>query len=172
VFPLSDSDSDEGTSDDEDLVQHQIFNKFITPKLKPYGPWNNANLKISGKTGPHLRNFADSVLRHASLSELTGMARQKISGSKVLSQIMSANYDLISQFPVKVEAGEVDCIGLAHLARFLRGYVGDSQAIKKIGSNSLDPIGNYKVVSIGIGDLIPPRARGKSTNQIPGICPV
>ncbi len=37
------------------------------------------------------------------------MARQKVSSSKVFAQVLSANCDLISQFPVKVEAGEDNC---------------------------------------------------------------
>jgi hypothetical protein len=140
--------------------------KFVIPKIRPYGPWNSEELENFRKNWPHLRNFVDSVLRHASLSELTGMARQKISGSKVFSQVMSANYDLISQFPVRVEAGEDDCTGLAHNARFLRGYVADSQELwlqarKHLGCDGFDPIGNYEVVTLGIGDLITPKAWGE-----------
>jgi hypothetical protein len=94
------------------------------------------------------------------------MARQKVSCSKVFAQVLSANYDLISQFPVKVEAGEDNCMGQVHNSRFLRGYVGDSQELwiqarKHLGSDGLDPIGNYEVVSLGIGDLITPKTWGE-----------
>jgi hypothetical protein len=94
------------------------------------------------------------------------MSRQKISGSKVFSQVMSANYDLISQFPVRVKAGEDDCTGLAHNARFLRRYVADSQELwlqarKHLGCDGFHPIGNYEVVTLGIGDLITPKAWGE-----------
>jgi hypothetical protein len=105
------------------------------------------------------------VLRHASLSELTGMARQKVSSSKILAQVMTANYEMLLNFPVKVEAGEDQCTGLAHSARFLRGYVGDAGAVgsgqKTLGPDGLDPIGNYEVVSLGIGDLITPKTWGE-----------
>jgi hypothetical protein len=160
----SDSEGAEEAPEASDLLQPA--GKFTIPKHRPYGPWSGEELDNFRKTWPHLRNFADSVLRHASLSELTGMARQKISGSKVFAQIMSANYDQLVQFPVRVEAGEDDCTGLVHSSRFIRGYVGDSQELwvqarKHLGSDGLDPIENYEVVSIGIGDLITPKAWGK-----------
>jgi hypothetical protein len=79
------------------------------------------NLK---KNWPHLKNFDDSVLQDATLAELTAMGKQKVSGSRLLSQTLSANFEKIQNFPTNVESGEDDCLGLAHPARFLRGYVG------------------------------------------------
>jgi hypothetical protein len=110
-----------------------------------------------------LKNFSDSVLKNATLSELTGMARQKLSGSKLLTQVLSANFEQIQNFPEKVEAGSDDCVGKAHPARFLRGYVGDAQnlwlqARENWGVDGIDPISNYEVVSVGLGDLLTPIA--------------
>jgi hypothetical protein len=48
-----------------------------------------------------LRNFDASILREATLSELTAMvAKQKISNGKLLSQVMAANYEQVANFPV------------------------------------------------------------------------
>jgi hypothetical protein len=72
-----------------------------------------------------LKNFDITILRNASLKELTAMAKQKLSNSKLLSQTMAANYEQVANFPIKVEAGMDDCTGKVHKARFFRGYVGD-----------------------------------------------
>jgi hypothetical protein len=111
------------------------------------------------KNWPHLRNFSNSVLEHASLSELTAMGKQKISGSKLLSQVLSANFEQIQNFPSKVESGEDHCTGMAHSSRFLRGYVGDSQELWKQareqwGPEGIDPVGNYKTGSLGFSDRL------------------
>jgi hypothetical protein len=168
---LSSSSEEESESEDEDQGSDSkkpciSSNRYVIPKHRPYGPWSDDELDNFRKNWPHLRNFSDSVLRHASLSELTGMARQKVSSSKVFAQVLSANYDQILQFPVKVEAGEDNCTGQVHSSRFLRGYVGDSQELwvqarKHLGPDGLDPIGNYEVVSLGIGDLITPKTWGE-----------
>ncbi len=165
-----DSDSSSGSSSEEDNVasktQKSEKTKFQIPKFRPHGPWTDEELDNFRRNWPHLKNFADSVLRHASLSELTGMARQKVSSSKVFAQVMTANYETLLNFPVRIEAGEDQCTGLVHSARFLRGYVGDTQELwiqarKHLGPDGLDPIGNYEVVSLGIGDLITPKTWGE-----------
>jgi hypothetical protein len=92
---------------------------------------------------------------------LTGLARQKLSGAKLLSQVLSTNFEQVQNFPEKVEEGMDDCLGKVHSARFLRGYVGDSQTLWKQardvwGVEGIDPISNYEVVSTGLGDLLTP----------------
>jgi hypothetical protein len=87
------------------------------------------------------------------------MGKQKISGSRLLSHVLSANFEQVQSFPTQVEKGEDHCFGKAHNARFLRGYAGDSQELWKQarevwGSNGIDPIGNYEVGSIGFGDQL------------------
>jgi hypothetical protein len=52
-----------------------------------------------------------------------------------------------------------DCLGKAHPARFLRGYVGDSQELWRQarsiwGADGIDPVANYEVGSLGIGDQL------------------
>jgi hypothetical protein len=109
-----------------------------------------------------LRNFDVSILRDASLKELTAMAKQKISNSKLLSQVMAANYEQVANFPIRIEAGTDDCTGKVHKARFARGFVGDAQDLWKQARDEVrleghDPIGNYEVVSMGLGDLLSPK---------------
>jgi hypothetical protein len=114
------------------------------------------NLK---KNWPFLKNFDDSVLRYATLSELTGMGKQKISGSRLLSQVLSANFEHLQNFPVKITEGLDDCMGKAHDARFLRGYVGDTQELWKQarevwGPEGIEAVANYEMGALGIGDLL------------------
>jgi hypothetical protein len=135
---------------------------FKIPRFKKNKVWTSEQLENFRKNWPMLKHFDDTVLREATLSELSNMARQKQSSSKVLSRVLAANYETVRNFPVKVEAGEDDCTGRVHKARFLRGYVGDSQdlwtqAREHIGLDGLDPISNYETVSVGLGDLITPK---------------
>jgi hypothetical protein len=140
-----------------------LLKKFKIPKRNTTTPWTPEEIENFKKNWPHLKNFSDSVLRHATLSELTGMGRQKFSGSRLLSQTLSANFEQIQNFPDKVESGSDYCTGKAHPARFLRGYVGDSQdlwlqAREVWGVDGIEPVSNYEVVSIGLGDLMTPTA--------------
>jgi hypothetical protein len=134
---------------------------FKIPKRNQSEPWTVEQVENFKKNWPYLRNFDYSVLKFATLKELTGMAKQKVSGLKLLSQAMAATFDQLQSFPAQVEAGPDDCLGLVHVARFLRGYVGDPQELwvqarKFLGSEGLDPITNYEVVSVGLGELLTP----------------
>ncbi len=58
-----------------------------------------------------------------------------------------------------MEEGVDDCLGKAHPSRFLRGFVGDSQELWRQardawGVEGIDPVANYEVGSLGIGDLL------------------
>jgi hypothetical protein len=156
---LSSSESEPEDIEDEDQQRKKDLRKFKILRRDTTTPWSAEDLENFRKNWPHLRNFSDSVLKNASLTELTGMARQKTSGAKLLSQILSMNYEQIINFPEKVAEGLDHCTGKAHPARFLRGYVGDSQELCKQarevwGLEGIDPIGNYEVVSIGLSDLL------------------
>jgi hypothetical protein len=170
----SDSDDDKeddsslSSSEDEAVDQESVDHRrkkalrlFKIPKRDKSVPWNAAEIENFKKNWPHLRNFSDSVIKNATLSDLTGMARQKLSGAKLLSQVLSANFEQVQNFPEKIEGGVDDCLGKVHPARFLRGFVGDSQnlwkqAREEWGVEGIDPISNYEVVSIGLGDLLTP----------------
>ncbi len=121
--------------------------------------WSAEQLENFRKNWPHLKNFADSVLEHATLTELTAMGRQKVSSSRLLSNVLSANFEQLQNFPTKVEEGVDNCLGKAHPSRFLRGYVGDSQELwqqarEVWGANGIEPIANYEVGSLGMGELL------------------
>jgi hypothetical protein len=135
---------------------------YKIPRRDKTQGWNAdqiANFKLNW---PHLRNFDDSVLIHESLSKLTAMGRQKLSSSKLLTQVLLRNYETVQNFPEQVEAGSHDCLGKAHPARFLRGYMGDAQELwlqakEKCGATGIEPVANYEVVSTGVGDCLTQR---------------
>ncbi len=102
---LSSSDSEAEDREDEDHQRRKAVRTFKIPRREAATPWTEEELENFRKNWPHLKNFSDSVLKHATLSELTGMARQRVSGSKILSQKLSANYEQILNFPEKVEGG-------------------------------------------------------------------
>ncbi len=79
-------------------------------------------LKIFAKIGRILRNFDASILREATLSQLTAMvAKQKISNGKLLSPGHGRQLRAGGKFSGFVES----VTGKVHKARFVRGYVGD-----------------------------------------------
>jgi hypothetical protein len=90
---------------------------------------------------------------------LASLGKAKTTGQKALSRLMAANYESVVSFPEKIDAGLDDCVGQVHSARFLRGYVGDAQdlwiqARNHLGPDGLDPIANYELVTLGVGDLM------------------
>jgi hypothetical protein len=101
--------------------------------------WTSDQLENFRKNWPNLKNFADSVLQNATLSELTAMGKQKVSGSQLLSHTLSANFEQLQNFPEKVEEGVDDCLGKVHHSRFLRGYVGDSQELWRQARDAWEP---------------------------------
>ena len=142
--------------------------KFKIPKSNKVF-WTAEQLCNLKKNMPGLENFDDSILSAATLKELAIMSRQQLGGGggggahKVFSKTMSANFERISKFPIKIEAGEDHCTGTVHESRFLRGYVGDSQnlwqqARAKLGLEGLEPISNYETVTVGLNGLVSAKA--------------
>jgi hypothetical protein len=94
------------------------------------------------------------------------MGNQKIPNGKYLVERMTATFENLQNFPEQIPAGPDDCTGHVHMARFLRGYVGDGQDLcvqaRQIwGPEGIDPICNYEMVSIGLGDLLTPKVWAK-----------
>ncbi len=115
---------------------------------------------------PHLKNLEDSILKRASLRDITSMGKQKMSNGKFLNQTMTSTYEHLCNFPEQIPAGPDDCTGIVHMARFLRGYVGDGQdlwiqARQYLGPEGMAPICNYEIVSMGLGDLLTPKVWAK-----------
>jgi hypothetical protein len=80
-------------------------NQLKIPKLAKGKVWNEKQLENFRKNWPHLRNFEDSVLECATLSELTAMGKQRFSNSRLLSHTLSANLEHLQNFPEKIEGG-------------------------------------------------------------------
>jgi hypothetical protein len=130
---------------------------YKIPRRNTAAEWTPAQIQNFKLNWPHLKNFDDSVLKHATLSELTSMGRHKVSGSKVLSQTLSRNFENVRNFPEKISEGLDNCLGKAHSSRFLRGYAGDAQELwlqgrEVWGADGIEPMANYEVVSMGLGD--------------------
>jgi hypothetical protein len=142
-------------------TQRRPLKNFKIPKKIRGKSWTPAELEIFKKHWPHLKNLPDSVLKHSSLGELSALGKNRASGQKLLSQKMTANYEQLANFPEKVEGGSDNCLGKVHSARFLRGFVGDAQELwlqarENWGIEGIEPIANYEVVSMGLGDLLTP----------------
>jgi len=109
-----------------------------------------------------LEHLDDSVVAALSFRDIASMAGKNEKNSKILSERLASNYDSVSSFTVAVEAGEDDCTGRAHPARFLRGYVGNSQeewlqARQVQQRTGLPPIANYETVTVGLSGMISSR---------------
>jgi hypothetical protein len=140
--------------------------KFKVPKYTPGKPWTDSELSNFRKVWSHLKNLDDSILRNASLKDISKIGSQKISNGKYLIQKMTTTFESLQNFPEQIPAGPDDCTGHVHMARFLRGYVGDGQDLwvqaRQIwGPEGIDPICNYEVVSMGLGDLLTPKVWAK-----------
>jgi hypothetical protein len=97
----------------------------------------------------------DSILASLSFKDITDLNGKKARSSQFLSEKLAENFERVKTFHTRVESGEDQCMGRAHNARFLRGYVGNSQELwlqarRHLGLTGLDPISNYETVSIGL----------------------
>ncbi len=102
----SDSEEEEkGEGRTEDREPKKSLSFFRIPKDHRGKSWSNEQLENFRKNWPHLKNFDYSVLRNATLSELTAMGKQRISGSRLLSHELSANFEQLQNFPARVERG-------------------------------------------------------------------
>ena len=122
--------------------------------------WTADQLKNLRKNFRSLSNLDDSILAGLSFRELAALEGKKLKSGKILSEKMAENFETVKRFPVEVEAGQDHCTGLAHSARFLRGYVGNSQELwlqarKVWGMAGIEPISNYETVSMGLNGLVP-----------------
>ena len=156
--PSSNSDVS-GDEESSPLPQCEETPRYKIPKHPKIPNWSSEDLENFRKIWPHLKNFSDAILKRTSMRDMALIGRQKLSNGKILSQTMTANFEAVQNFPDQVQAGPDDCLGIVHKARFHRGYVGDAQEIwlqarEDWGPDGIDPIANYEVVSIGLGDLL------------------
>ena len=151
----SDPDTDSADSGDEEPVTKKARGGSKGSRVL----WNPKQLANLRKNYRCLVNIDDDILCTLTWKEIQDTAARNEKTAKVLSERLAANYDTVGGFPVRVEAGEDDCTGQSHDARFLRGYVGNSQVLwqqaKRVqGRTGLPPIANYETVSIGLNGYI------------------
>ena len=111
------------------------------------------------KNYPFLETLDDSIVATLTFRDIISLAGKREKGHRVLSERLAENFETVERFPTRVEAGEDDCTGRTHPARFLRGYVGNSQELwlqaRRVQSRTgLPPIGNYETVSVGLNGFI------------------
>ena len=166
----SSSSDDSSSSEDEPDTVPQSSSKgktsFKIPKHTAGQAWTDDQIANFRKVYSHLKHLDDSVIRHASLRDIATIGNQKQSSSKFLSQAMSSTFENLQNFPEQIPAGPDDCTGHVHMARFLRGYVGDGQDLwvqsrNFWGPEGIEPICNYEVVSMGLGELLTPKVWAK-----------
>ena len=121
--------------------------------------WDAKQIENLRKNFKNIEHIDDSVLAFLSFWDISNNEGKKDKQNRVLTEKLAENYERVRKFPVKVEAGEDLCTERAHDARFLRGYVGNSQELwvqarRKLGIAGLDPISSYETVSIGINGFI------------------
>ena len=107
--------------------------------------WDAKQIENLRKNFKNIEHIDDSVLAFLSFRDISINEGKKDKQNRVVTEKLAENYERIHMFPVKVEAGDDLCTERAHDARFLRGYVGNSQELwvqahQKLGIAGLDPI--------------------------------
>lgn len=164
------SDSSEGDSDPDSLDSSDPDDRADSPgpdaerqayKIPKIGKriWDNAQIENLKKNFRNLENLDSSILGCLSFKEIAAMGNKRDRAGKILTEKLAETFERVKTFPEKVEAGEDHCTGLAHKARFLRGYVGNSQnlwtqARVVLGLAGLDAISNYETVSVGLNGYV------------------
>jgi hypothetical protein len=166
----SSSEAEGSDSDDPDPLKERAFARrekeegearSRIPK-KSKALWSESELKNLKKNFKAMETIDDSILARLTLKEIIALGGKRDKNQKYLTEKLADNYERVRSFGVEVEAGQDYCTGKAHAARFLRGYVGNSQELwlqarRTIGLTGLDPISNYETVSIGLNGFISSR---------------
>jgi len=154
VSPESNSSdsSSSGSSDPDGEEQDEPPPRSGFSKQNKGKIWDSAQLKNIRKNFPAVEHLGNSVLAYLGFKDIAAMAHKKDRSNKVL-------YEKLRKFPVWVEAGHDQSTGLAHKARALRGYVGDSRELwlqmrQHMGMTGIDPVSNYDTVLIGLNGLV------------------
>jgi len=150
----SSSSSEDGSeSESEEETQPKSSSKkskYTIPKYKKEEDWSFDQLENFRKIYPHLKNFDDSVLKKASLKDITTIGKQKVSNRKFLNQTMTANYENLLMamlslegaihkvmpwnfafktvyiFMVSVDFGESELSGKPYRLQFLSNFVDEA----------------------------------------------
>ena len=126
----SDSDSDSGEVAAESAKGRKVGGGGLQNSKKTGKPvWSAEQIKNLKNNFRGLANLDDSILAHLTFKEMAALGGKKDKAGRVLSEKLAENYETVKRFPVGVESGSDHCTGQAHAARFLRGYVGNSQEL-------------------------------------------
>ncbi len=155
----SDSDLDSDPADDD--ISNGTGSKpspFKIPKIEK-ARWTDTELSQLKKHFSSLAHLDDAIVKKLTFKEMAANEGRKDRNRKALTEKLAANYENVRSFPVQVEAGVDQCTGQAHAARFLRGYVGNSQELwlqgrAAWGINGIDPLSHYETVSVGLNGLV------------------
>ena len=156
----SDSDSDNGEVAAESTKGRKVGGEgYKIPKKTGKPVWSAEQIKNLKNNFRGLANLDDSILAHLTFKEMAALGNKKDKAGRVLSEKLAENYETVKRFPVRVESGSDHCTGQAHAARFLRGYVGNSQELwlqarKVWGMAGVDPIANYETVSLSLNGFV------------------
>ena len=158
----SSSDSDDDPDNEEEIEETSRANSSYRIPKKGRRIWDSKQLENLRKNFKNIEHLGDNVLAFLSFRDISANEGKKDKQNKFLTEKLAENFEKVKKFPVKVEAGEDSCTEHTHDARFLRGYVGNSQdlwvqARRKLGLTGIDPIANYETVSIGINGYISAR---------------
>jgi hypothetical protein len=157
-------DSNVGDPDDESaepLINEEPATDDVScrPSRKSKKLWSAEEMANLRKNFRMLEHIDDSILARLTFKEISAVASKREKNGKILTEKLAENYERVRSFAVDVPAGKDYCTGTVHEARFLRGYVGNSQEIwlqarRKMGLAGLDPISNYETVSVGLNGLL------------------
>lgn len=161
----SDSDPDTLSGSDQDSDHRadtpEPEDRSANYKIPKTGKriWTDEQIENLKKNFRNLENLDKSILGCLTFKEMAAMGGKRDKGNRILTEKLAENFERVRTFPVRVEAGEDHCTGVAHKARFLRGYVGNSQnlwvqARTVMGLTGLDSISNYETVSVGLNGYV------------------
>ena len=158
----SSSDSDDEPDNEEKIEKDAGADPQYHIPRKGKRIWDSKQMANLRKNFKNIEHLDDNVLAFLSFRDISSNEGKKDKQNKFLTEKLAENYEKVKKFPTKVEAGEDSCTDRAHDARFLRGYVGNSQELwvqarQKLGLTGLDPIANYETVSVGINGFISAR---------------
>ena len=141
----SSSDSEDDPDNEEEIEENFEPSKTYRIPKKGRRIWDAKQIENLRKNFKNIEHLDDNVLAFLSFRDISANEGKKDKQNHFLTEKLAENYEKVRKFAVKVEAGEDSCTERAHDARFLRGYVGNSQdlriqACRKLGIAGLVPI--------------------------------
>ena len=121
------SDSEDDPDNEEEIEDNLEPSKTYRIPKKGRRIWDAKQIENLRKNFKNIKHLDDNVLAFLSFRDISANEGKKDKQNRFLTEKLAENYEKVRKFAVKVEAGEDSCTERAHDARFLRGYVGNSQ---------------------------------------------